>query len=290
MKNRRAIAGFTLVELLVVIGIIALLIAILLPSLSRARAQASSLKCLSNLRQIGMGYLMYTQNNKGWNIDYFPSSGGGIETFWAGRIAKYMGRNSQQASVKTSALSNVMPVLLCPRASDPVESASHYWGTVNNAWNGKAHSPDSGWSWLHTAGPPEQWWVGSYGLNGFLYSNYNSNTAHGPLTQFYIKMTQVRQASSTPMFSDSTWDDGWPNPINGNNPDTTPANLTGVNNPDSGIPGNSTQRVCVNRHRGSINMVFVDGSARPLALNDLWKVAWFRNMPPTNFNPPLPKP
>ena len=289
MKNRRVGEGFTLVELLVVIGIIALLIAILLPSLNRARAQASSLKCLSNLRQIGMGYLMFTQDNKGTNINYFSAAGGGIETFWGGRIAKYIGRANQKSSVGTSPFSNVMPVLLCPSATDPVDSSGHYWGTVTNAWSGKLHSPDGGWSWYHTAGPPEQWWVGSYGLNGFLYADYNSNTAHGPLTQFYTKLTQVRQASNTPMYFDSTWNDAWPNPINGNNPDGTPTSLLGINQGDTGIPANSTQRVCLNRHRMAINMVFVDGSARPVPLNDLWHVAWFKNMPPRDFSPPLPK-
>ena len=58
-EKRRA---FTLVELLVVIGIIALLIGFLMPALTRAREQSKATVCLSNMRQIGSGLMMYVQD------------------------------------------------------------------------------------------------------------------------------------------------------------------------------------------------------------------------------------
>src|SRR5882724_7915560 len=64
----RSRSAFTLVELLVVIGIIALLIAILLPALSKARESANTLKCLANLRSIVQGCQIYTSDNKGFII------------------------------------------------------------------------------------------------------------------------------------------------------------------------------------------------------------------------------
>jgi prepilin-type N-terminal cleavage/methylation domain-containing protein len=75
-RSKSQSKGFTLVELLVVIGIIALLISILLPSLSRARETANRVKCGSNLRQIGQAMMLYANENQGAYPRTYYKSGG----------------------------------------------------------------------------------------------------------------------------------------------------------------------------------------------------------------------
>jgi len=75
VSNRFTTAAFTLVELLVVIGIIALLISILLPALGRARAAANSVKCLSNLRQVATASMIFANERKGFMQTVTSDSG-----------------------------------------------------------------------------------------------------------------------------------------------------------------------------------------------------------------------
>jgi prepilin-type processing-associated H-X9-DG protein len=123
MKQGRNRVAFTLVELLVVIGIIALLLAILLPAVTRAKGQALSLKCKSQLRDIGIHLNLYAQTNRGviYPIGELDKSTPpvwktlGIEPEWASLPDK--GRSLRwPVYVFTPAVWNP-PILRCP--NDP---------------------------------------------------------------------------------------------------------------------------------------------------------------------------
>src|SRR5688572_17399566 len=102
-------AGFSLVELLVVIGIIAVLIGLLMPSLARARRQAKGVQCQSNLRQVGQALVMYAQRWNGWV--YPPGLGAWMEK--DGGIVERPKDDRWPAHVFKPPVYNP-PVMLCP--------------------------------------------------------------------------------------------------------------------------------------------------------------------------------
>jgi prepilin-type N-terminal cleavage/methylation domain-containing protein len=122
--------GFTLVELLVVIGIIALLISILLPSLNRARRSAQELQCLSNLRQISVACVAYTNDYNG----YLPlglrrpgpsSTHADQNTHWFTLIRGYVTGGSMVEQDDSG--DKVAGLFRCPSAQQlEISKASHY--------------------------------------------------------------------------------------------------------------------------------------------------------------------
>jgi prepilin-type N-terminal cleavage/methylation domain-containing protein/prepilin-type processing-associated H-X9-DG protein len=127
---RKTRSGFTLAELLVVIGVIAILIALLLPALSRVREMGRSIACLSNLRQLHLGTMMYVQANNGTlrpprADDYTPSIW--YETLFDGRRGRYLGNNYT--------ISRFPALMACPSASNSTSKIGRGWLTMTNSWD-----------------------------------------------------------------------------------------------------------------------------------------------------------
>jgi prepilin-type N-terminal cleavage/methylation domain-containing protein/prepilin-type processing-associated H-X9-DG protein len=119
MIRRRA---FSLVELLIVIGIIALLIALLLPSMAKARAQAKAIVCQSNLRTIGQSMLIYANSNRGW---LFPPENG-LDVPINERWFIYVLRPPAPVDPNSDKLEDWTPkVMLCPADFEPVNFHSY---------------------------------------------------------------------------------------------------------------------------------------------------------------------
>jgi prepilin-type processing-associated H-X9-DG protein/prepilin-type N-terminal cleavage/methylation domain-containing protein len=117
-SSRSTRAGFTLVELLVVIGIIALLISILLPALNRAREAANAVTCASNLRQFGLGLMQYQNDHRGtvlvMNIFQGDTSPAGNGNRWTVALMRggYLGRKVPNAQYYN--IGNTFPISQCP--------------------------------------------------------------------------------------------------------------------------------------------------------------------------------
>lgn len=120
---------FTLLELLIVISIIAILASILMPALSSVRQKTKSIQCVGNVKQIGLGISMYSNDNNGWLVPYQTASG--VWKYWYLILGEgdYIPKNSYASSSIGDTGNTIMH---CP-ASKPDEKGGYgtYYG-INN--------------------------------------------------------------------------------------------------------------------------------------------------------------
>jgi len=262
--------GFTLVELLVTIAIIAILVALLLPVLSSARLRTQQVHCLNNLRQLGLTALLYANEDQkypAWSDSGF--SGGG---FWMGTLnvgARQKG------------------ITLCPSAPlrDPVPGQGWAQGTADRAWVRWTDDNRSGY-------------FGSYGFNNWLRA---SGWWARDRPEFLFKThANIQNPAATPLIADENWAGAGPLE------DDPPCHDLYAGTYFSYPRGTATHlgRFTIARHGGvrpasaprslppgsklpgAINVVSADGHTQLVPLERLWTLYWHLDWQVPAVRPP----
>ena len=245
--------AFTLIELLVVIAIIAILAAILFPVFAQARSKARQTACISNLKQLSVGGMMYSQD---YDEKYFPYANEKI-------ASPYLWNAGFEAYIKNK------QVHLCPDATElnkPLAGFGNGTGGIHGAW-----------------GPAFPNYVGSYAMNGWLYYGDETKTASGAqpnqvipdgadLTpQCAIQLSAVVSPARTAWFGDAYWIDAWPRTLVPNPDICNPKNIN--------TSGNGLWRLCVPRHSEGIDLAYADGHAKWTKASSLGDVKFMPKLP-----------
>jgi prepilin-type N-terminal cleavage/methylation domain-containing protein/prepilin-type processing-associated H-X9-DG protein len=244
--SARVRPGFSLVELLVVLGIIAILLALLLPVLGRVRAAARTVACQANLRQWGDAFQAYLSANRGrsfvlGDVPATPNLGPTPPMWW---------------EVLKPYHPEVTRTLLCPEATEPANVAPR---NAHQAWGPQ-------WFFDGPGGKVRGPFTGSYGLNAWLY--YSMPGAHGgPLPQS-IRLPNPRDPARVPVVFDcanldaAVLDDDPPKLFN------------------TGAPPHGLTTVALERHSRGVNLVFLDGHAEWVTVQGLWRLRWSETFTP----------
>lgn len=251
--NSRA---FTLIELLVVIAVIAVLMAVLLPAFSRVRKHTKSVVCRSHLKQWGMAMALYLEDNEG----RFPRVGanengvqGTLSLLRGIHVGSQIDPNApgRYHGVRTEGIA------CCPMANKGNGPGSFTTVSSDVLWmEGKLGATFAPWE-ITRPGPPFRM---SYGLNNHVFSH--SFDGPGVLGTFslYTDIFSLKRRDGIPLLLDAV------SPTVSLPFESVP--------PPPREPSGSAGEICINRHEGTLNSLFLDWSVRSVGLKELWTLKW----------------
>jgi prepilin-type N-terminal cleavage/methylation domain-containing protein/prepilin-type processing-associated H-X9-DG protein len=254
MNSSSGISGFTLIELLVVIAIIAILAALLLPALSRAKAKANAINCISNLKQWTLIVNLYTGDNR---ETFMTDTGGSADGTWMMQL--------------TNLYANIGAFRLCPTATQPSTTG---YGNTRQFWG--YTSPNQ------TIGYFRKGDYGSYGINHWINSlPPGSGGWRGQPTWQWSTTTRLFSTPLVPVFGDCAWYGGNPFDVASKTSYSLPAPTRNWNETNPMQWEYDMARFCMDRHNRAVNFGFADGSARRVKLTALWSLQWHRSFQTT---------
>ena len=255
----RRVKGFTLIELLVVIAIIALLMAILLPSLRRARNQARAVVCQANLKQWGTILALYTEDSQG----RIPRHIG--DALWLIRGSSLSDGDPNKPGVYNGV--RTKGIALCPMAVRPGDygnfhAVSSSFGSQLWHMDGTIGSTFGAWK----INMPLPQFLGSYGFNYRLFGHEFDTSVplylRFSLNRSGLNIFPIRGKAKIPTLLDCT---SFVSRFDGREPPKY--DLEAPHYPRG-------ETFIINRHNGYINGLFLDWSVRKIGIKELWTLKW----------------